>query len=146
MGLRKWPNRTLCGKQYAELLRVSVDSPCRRHLALLRSLASDGQSIVPVHTILEVVRVSPAMELLRVLPSAEDEVNAAAFHPLPVRAADGLCPFCLWCSGFGALGLAPCMPTLQLEGPAPCSMNLQERPAVCLPVRGRFLRDACPPD
>lgn len=56
----------------------------RRHLALLRSLASDGRSIVPVHTILEVVRVSPAMELVRVLPSAEDEVNAAAFHPHPV--------------------------------------------------------------
>lgn len=56
----------------------------RRHLALLRSLASDGRSIVPVHTILEVYRVAD-MSLVRVLPSAEDEVNAAAFHPRPVR-------------------------------------------------------------
>jgi len=44
----------------------------------------DGtSSIIPVHTILEVYRVSD-MSLVRVLPSAEDEVNAAAFHPHPV--------------------------------------------------------------
>lgn len=44
----------------------------------------DGtSSIIPVHTILEVYRVSD-MSLVCVLPSAEDEVNAAAFHPHPV--------------------------------------------------------------
>ncbi len=58
---------------------------CRRHISLLRSLVPDGtSSIIPVHTILEVYRVSD-MSLVRVLPSAEDEVNAAAFHPHAVR-------------------------------------------------------------
>ena len=58
------------------------DAPvCRRHISLLRSLVPDGtSSIIPVHTILEVYRVAD-MSLVRVLPSAEDEVNAAAFHP-----------------------------------------------------------------
>ena len=75
---------------------------------------------MPVHTILEVVRVSPAMELLRVLPSAEDEVNAAAFHPLPVRlpsdpvgsGAQGLGPWGLW---------ALYIPALQPQGPRPAA-------------------------
>ncbi|KAA6427427.1 MAG: Transducin family WD-40 repeat family isoform 3 [Trebouxia sp. A1-2] len=59
----------------------------RRHISLLRSLVPDGtSSIIPVHTILEVYRVSD-MSLVRVLPSAEDEVNAAAFHP---HAGEGL--------------------------------------------------------
>ena len=55
---------------------------CRRHISLLRSLVADngGASVVPVHTILEVYKVAD-MSLVRVLPSAEDEVNAAAFHP-----------------------------------------------------------------
>ena len=54
----------------------------RRHISLLRSLVADngGASVVPVHTILEVYKVAD-MSLVRVLPSAEDEVNAAAFHP-----------------------------------------------------------------
>jgi activator-of-BECN1-regulated-autophagy protein 1 len=56
----------------------------RRHLSLLRSLASDGRTLIPVHTILELYRVSD-MGLVSVMPSAEDEVNAAAFSPLPVR-------------------------------------------------------------
>ena len=57
---------------------------CRRHISLLRSLVPDGtSSIIPVHTILEVYQVSD-MSLVCVLPSAEDEVNAAAFHPHPV--------------------------------------------------------------
>ena len=43
-----------------------------------------GASVVPVHTILEVYKVAD-MSLVRVLPSAEDEVNAAAFHPHEVR-------------------------------------------------------------
>ena len=66
-------------------LLISSLSTCRRHISLLRSLVPDGtSSIIPVHTILEVYRVSD-MSLVRVLPSAEDEVNAAAFHPHPVR-------------------------------------------------------------
>mmetsp|Transcript_7806 Transcript_7806/g.18684 ORF Transcript_7806/g.18684 Transcript_7806/m.18684 type:complete len:729 (+) Transcript_7806:188-2374(+) len=52
----------------------------RRHISLLRSLVADGGSIIPVHTILEVYRVCD-MSLVRVLPSAEDEVNVATFHP-----------------------------------------------------------------
>ena len=59
---------------------------CRRHLSLLRSLASDGRTLVPIHTILEIYRVSD-MRLVSVMPSGEDEVNAAAFSPLPVGAA-----------------------------------------------------------
>ncbi|OUZ99236.1 WD40 repeat [Macleaya cordata] len=53
----------------------------RRHSSLLRSLVIDGKTTVPIYTILEVYRVSD-MELVRVLPSAEDEVNVACFHPL----------------------------------------------------------------
>eukprot|EP00850_Spirogloea_muscicola_P014702 SM000107S14068 [mRNA] locus=s107:376089:382541:+ [translate_table: standard] len=52
----------------------------RRHSSLLRSLVADGTSIIPIYTILEVYRVSD-MALVRVLPSAEDEVNVACFHP-----------------------------------------------------------------
>ncbi|KAL5699521.1 hypothetical protein ACHQM5_030408 [Ranunculus cassubicifolius] len=53
----------------------------RRHSSLLRSIVIDGETTVPIYTILEVYRVSD-MELVRVLPSAEDEVNVACFHPL----------------------------------------------------------------
>ncbi|CAN4091006.1 unnamed protein product [Withania somnifera] len=53
----------------------------RRHGSLLKSIVIDGDTTVPVYTILEVYRV-PDMELVRVLPSAEDEVNVACFHPL----------------------------------------------------------------
>ncbi|GLT99275.1 hypothetical protein SLE2022_167210 [Rubroshorea leprosula] len=52
----------------------------RRHSSLLKSLVIDGEKTVPIYTILEVYRVSD-MELVRVLPSAEDEVNVACFHP-----------------------------------------------------------------
>ncbi|CAM6099134.1 unnamed protein product [Calypogeia fissa] len=53
----------------------------RRHSSLLRSLVvMDGSQTIPIYTILEVYRVSD-MELVRVLPSAEDEVNVACFHP-----------------------------------------------------------------
>ncbi|XP_016715944.2 uncharacterized protein [Gossypium hirsutum] len=52
----------------------------RRHSSLLKSVIIDGQTTVPIYTILEVYRVSD-MELVRVLPSAEDEVNVACFHP-----------------------------------------------------------------
>eukprot|EP00232_Nephroselmis_pyriformis_P021616 CAMPEP_0182867610 /NCGR_PEP_ID=MMETSP0034_2-20130328/8822_1 /TAXON_ID=156128 /ORGANISM="Nephroselmis pyriformis, Strain CCMP717" /LENGTH=247 /DNA_ID=CAMNT_0024999973 /DNA_START=8 /DNA_END=748 /DNA_ORIENTATION=- len=52
----------------------------RRHISLLRSLVADGGQIIPVYTILEVYRVRD-MQLVRVLPSAEDEVNVACFHP-----------------------------------------------------------------
>ncbi|XP_057806750.1 uncharacterized protein LOC131021534 isoform X1 [Salvia miltiorrhiza] len=53
----------------------------RRHSNLLKSVVIDGDTTVPIYTILEIYRVSD-MELVRVLPSAEDEVNAACFHPL----------------------------------------------------------------
>ncbi|XP_043689432.1 uncharacterized protein LOC122640337 isoform X2 [Telopea speciosissima] len=53
----------------------------RRHSSLLRSIVIDGETTMPIYTILEVYRVSD-MELVRVLPSAEDEVNVACFHPL----------------------------------------------------------------
>ncbi|KAE8670419.1 Protein FAR1-RELATED SEQUENCE 7 [Hibiscus syriacus] len=52
----------------------------RRHSSLLKIVVIDGQTTVPIYTILEVYRVSD-MELVRVLPSAEDEVNVACFHP-----------------------------------------------------------------
>lgn len=55
----------------------------RRHSSLLRSIVMDAETTgIPVYTILEVYRVSD-MELVRVLPSAEDEVNVACFHPSP---------------------------------------------------------------
>jgi len=52
-------------------------------------VAEDGSAtLAAAHTILEIYRVSD-MSLARVLPSAQDEVNAAAFHPFPVRARVG---------------------------------------------------------
>jgi len=53
----------------------------RRHISLC-SLVVDNGYMVPVHTVLEVYRVAD-MSLVRVLPSMEDEVNAASFHPTP---------------------------------------------------------------
>ncbi|KAL8483274.1 hypothetical protein ACS0TY_026093 [Phlomoides rotata] len=52
----------------------------RRHDSLLKSVVIDGDTTVPIYTILEIYRVSD-MELVRVLPSADDEVNVACFHP-----------------------------------------------------------------
>ncbi|KAK7345713.1 hypothetical protein VNO77_16323 [Canavalia gladiata] len=52
----------------------------RRHGSLLRSIIIDGETTLPIYTVLEVYRVSD-MELVSVLPSAEDEVNVACFHP-----------------------------------------------------------------
>ncbi|KAJ8540425.1 hypothetical protein K7X08_030344 [Anisodus acutangulus] len=52
----------------------------RRHSSLLKSVVIDGDTTIPIYTILEVYRVSD-MKLVRVLPSAEDEVNVACFHP-----------------------------------------------------------------
>eukprot|EP00897_Mesotaenium_endlicherianum_P000343 jgi/Mesen1/10309/ME000079S09742 len=52
----------------------------RRHNSLLRSLVANGSAIIPIYTILEVYRVSD-MALVKVLASAEDEVNVACFHP-----------------------------------------------------------------
>uniref|UniRef100_A0A0D3H4V1 Uncharacterized protein n=1 Tax=Oryza barthii TaxID=65489 RepID=A0A0D3H4V1_9ORYZ len=54
----------------------------RRHNSLLRGIFMDGKTTIPVYTVLEVYRVSD-MELVRVIPSAEDEVNVACFHPSP---------------------------------------------------------------
>ncbi|RDY07647.1 Activating molecule in BECN1-regulated autophagy protein 1, partial [Mucuna pruriens] len=52
----------------------------RRHGSLLKSIVIDGENTLPIYTVLEVYRVSD-MELVSVLPSAEDEVNVACFHP-----------------------------------------------------------------
>jgi activator-of-BECN1-regulated-autophagy protein 1 len=54
----------------------------KKHSSLLRSLVARQNSLVPVHTILEVVRTSD-MTVTRALPSTEDEINAAAWHPRP---------------------------------------------------------------
>lgn len=53
----------------------------RRHGSLLRSFR-DGEATSPFFTVLEIYRVSD-MELVSVLPSSEDEVNVACFHPSP---------------------------------------------------------------
>ncbi|KAL7172674.1 hypothetical protein ACSBR2_032202 [Camellia fascicularis] len=53
----------------------------RRHSSLLKSIVINGETSLPIYTVLEVYRVSD-MELVSVLPSAEDEVNVACFHPL----------------------------------------------------------------
>ncbi|XVF81094.1 hypothetical protein PTKIN_Ptkin15bG0128700 [Pterospermum kingtungense] len=52
----------------------------RRHGSLLKSIVIDGKTTLPMYTVLEVYRVSD-MKLVSVLPSAEDEVNVACFHP-----------------------------------------------------------------
>nr|GEW38311.1 hypothetical protein [Tanacetum cinerariifolium] len=52
----------------------------RRHSSLLKSIDINGDNSLSVYTVLEVYRVSD-MELVSVLPSAEDEVNVACFHP-----------------------------------------------------------------
>ncbi|XP_075487100.1 uncharacterized protein LOC142526524 [Primulina tabacum] len=52
----------------------------RRHSSLLKSVVIDGDRTMPIYTILEIYRISD-MELVTVLPSAEDEVNVACFHP-----------------------------------------------------------------
>ncbi|KEH42445.1 putative transcription factor WD40-like family [Medicago truncatula] len=54
----------------------------RRHSSLLKSIVLDGEKTSSIYTVLEVYRVSD-MELVRVLSSAEDEVNVACFHPFP---------------------------------------------------------------
>ncbi|CAN6204086.1 unnamed protein product [Urochloa humidicola] len=54
----------------------------RQHDSLLRTILLDGDTRVPLYIVLEVYRVSD-MELVRVLPSAGDEVNVACFHPSP---------------------------------------------------------------
>ncbi|XP_076935197.1 uncharacterized protein LOC143601775 isoform X1 [Bidens hawaiensis] len=54
----------------------------RRHSSLLKTIVIDGDAaLLSIYTVLEVYRVSD-MELVSVLPSAEDEVNVACFHPL----------------------------------------------------------------
>ncbi|KAE9452980.1 hypothetical protein C3L33_15120, partial [Rhododendron williamsianum] len=68
----------------------------RRHSSLLKSVVIDGDTTVPItlfwsnqylyfhktrsFSVIQIYRVSD-MELVRVLPSAEDEVNVACFHP-----------------------------------------------------------------
>ena len=40
--------------------------------------------MLTMHTVLEVYRVTD-LSIVRVLPSADDEINTAAFHPFMVR-------------------------------------------------------------
>ncbi|CAI9266911.1 unnamed protein product [Lactuca saligna] len=47
----------------------------------LKSIVINGETSLSIYTVLEVYRVSD-MELVSALPSAEDEVNVACFHPL----------------------------------------------------------------
>jgi hypothetical protein len=54
----------------------------KKHSSLLRSLVMDQGTLMPLHTILEIVAVKD-MSLMRVLPSVDDEINAACFHPTP---------------------------------------------------------------
>lgn len=53
----------------------------RRHSSLLKSIVVNEEASLPIYTVLEVYRVSN-LELVSILPSAEDEVNVACFHPL----------------------------------------------------------------
>ena len=54
----------------------------KKHSNLLRSLVPENGTLTPLHTIMEVVSLAD-MSLLRVLPSTDDEINAACFHPSP---------------------------------------------------------------
>lgn len=82
---------TLCAKRIraAHCLTSVQFSPTSNHLllaygkkhsSLLRSLVAQQNALIPLHTILEIVNVSE-MKVIRALPSAEDEINAACFHP-----------------------------------------------------------------
>eukprot|EP01025_Chloroclados_australasicus_P033560 TRINITY_DN3426_c0_g1_i1.p1 TRINITY_DN3426_c0_g1~~TRINITY_DN3426_c0_g1_i1.p1 ORF type:complete len:700 (-),score=69.59 TRINITY_DN3426_c0_g1_i1:4159-6258(-) len=55
----------------------------RKHIALLRESVdrSDG-SVSTTHTIMEIYKVK-GLKLVCVLPSSEDEVNVATWHPVP---------------------------------------------------------------
>lgn len=53
----------------------------KKHISLLRSLVAERGSVLPLHTIMEVFSVKD-LSLVGVLPSGDDEINAAAFHPL----------------------------------------------------------------
>lgn len=53
----------------------------RRFISLC-NLIAEGRSLVPAHTIVEVYSTKN-LQLVRVLPSLDDEVNVAAFHPVP---------------------------------------------------------------
>uniref|UniRef100_A0A7R9W073 Uncharacterized protein n=1 Tax=Chlamydomonas euryale TaxID=1486919 RepID=A0A7R9W073_9CHLO len=53
----------------------------RRYISLC-NLVAEGRGLVPAHTIVELHRTRD-LEVVRMLPSLEDEVNVAAFHPVP---------------------------------------------------------------
>ena len=58
---------------------------------MLHSLELEGDStVMPLHTILELWRVKD-LKLLRVLPEASDEINTAAWNPIPVSFSSSLC-------------------------------------------------------
>lgn len=54
----------------------------KKHSSLLRSLVAQQNSLIPLHTIMEIARTSDMM-VTQALPSTDDEINAAAFHPCP---------------------------------------------------------------
>jgi hypothetical protein len=56
----------------------------RRDPSLQRNLNGDNlDSMVAVHTVLELYRVHD-LTIVRLLPSADDEINTAVFHPFMV--------------------------------------------------------------
>lgn len=56
---------------------------CRRDPSLQQQHGENARSMVLIHTVLEVYRVQD-MSLVRMLPSADDEINTALFHPFMV--------------------------------------------------------------
>ncbi|CAI9267994.1 unnamed protein product [Lactuca saligna] len=52
----------------------------RCHISLLKSIDTNGDASLSIYIVLEVYRVSD-MEVVSVLPTAEDEMNVACFHP-----------------------------------------------------------------
>ena len=71
---------------------------CRRDPCLQRNLQGDSpdNSMLTMHTVLEVYRVAD-LSIVRVLPSADDEINTAAFHPFMVHSR--LCSAASFISG-----------------------------------------------
>lgn len=54
----------------------------KRNPALLRHILATSTCVTPVYTAVEVCRL-PSLELVRNILTTEDEVNVAAFHPIP---------------------------------------------------------------
>ncbi|XP_024981179.1 uncharacterized protein LOC112517961 isoform X2 [Cynara cardunculus var. scolymus] len=81
--LISWPIRAahcLTSIQFSPTSEHILLAYGRRHSSLLKSIDINGETSLSIYTVLEVYRVSD-MKLVSVLPSAEDEVNVACFHP-----------------------------------------------------------------